>query len=79
MNIKVIIFRELTEHIGQMPIAMADSEIQRMEEQTGLVWRKDFSPFLEDEEIQYEGYPPARLSPGNCWVVVDYKDSNSGL
>jgi hypothetical protein len=65
---------EMIETIGQMDTTSAKVHIQRMQEQTGLKWRMDFSEYLFCvDETDEDVHNPAELGEGNCWVVTDGK------
>jgi len=66
---------EMSDNIGQVHIDRADEEIQRMQKQTGLIWREDFSKFIyvvdeTDEDVNN----PCELINNHCWVVTDNKE-----
>ena len=45
------IFRTMNDHAGQCPISEAKYEIERMEKlKPSTKWRKDFTPFLMDDD-----------------------------
>lgn len=56
-------------HIGQMTVERAQSEIARMEQQTNVSWKMDFTPFLQDDD--QENPNASKLKEGYCWVIMD--------
>jgi len=69
MQNKNTIYRTMSNHIGQMKRNESQDEIDRLNKETSKKWKRDFSYFLEDDDV--ENPFPSKLAQGNCWVVVD--------
>jgi len=62
------IFREMTDHVGQVREGEAQAEIERLNNQGKKTWGKDYSPYLADDD---ESNPEAsKLLDGYCWIVT---------
>lgn len=59
------------DHIGQVKEEKAEKEIERLFNQSGETYRKDYSQFLSDDSYDDNDnlLPPAELREGNCWIV----------
>lgn len=69
---KHILFKRMEDNIGQVKESEAQVEIDRLNKQTGRVWRRDYTEYLEDDDQFRNG--PSKLSDGYCWIVTDCND-----
>lgn len=58
-------------HIGQVSLDQANTEITRLKNQTGQNWIADESDYLYvTDEIEEDVLNPCPLSDGFVWIVV---------
>jgi len=75
MKDRQVLILGMENHRGQIKLSEADVYIKELEESTGEIWGKDFTPYLSDNDPEFWNVE-SKLNDGCCWIVRKYSKKN---